>query len=335
MSISENSGGRAKKRPVVHQLKISLRDIEPLIWRRIQVSEDTKLPRLHRILQLLFNWEDYHLHDFVVGKRVYSVPDPDDESYERKVLDEKAVPISRLVQRVGDTFEYHYDFGDNWRHEILLESIHLAEPGAFYPRCIGGARNGPPEDAGGTSGYEHYLEALADPDHEEHEDMLAWRGPFDPEAFSMDAINASLKRSFYRRPANSARGTEKQTTPPADDPKVAELTKTMLAMLQGNAVAEVPRKRVAPGTKLPLELTDRERELILKHSFAPDELTSKLRVVSRPGEPRIVRYTLSDLDDLAGYVASESNHATDRKLRKEWERICVKIAAILESYTDE
>jgi hypothetical protein len=229
-----------RKNSTVYQLKVSLRDIQPPIWRRIQVWDNTKLPRLHRIIQLLFNWEDYHLHDFVAGRRVYSVPDADDAFNERKVMDEQAVPINRLAQRVGDTFDYLYDFGDDWRHEILLEAILLAEPGAFYPRCIAGARNGPPEDAGGTGGYANYLEALADLNHDEHENMLAWRGPFDSEAFSVDSVNASLKRSFYRRPANSTR----QTTPPASDPAVAELTDTMLALLRGNAIAEVPRKRI-------------------------------------------------------------------------------------------
>lgn len=83
-----------KKTRAVYQLKISLRDIEPPIWRRIQVWEDAKLPQLHRILQLLFNWEDYHLHDFKVGGRTYSVPDPEDADFGRKVLDERLVRSS-------------------------------------------------------------------------------------------------------------------------------------------------------------------------------------------------------------------------------------------------
>lgn len=102
-----------KKVKAIFQLKVTLRDIEPPIWRSVQVAEDTKLPRLHRILQLLFNWEDYHLHDFIVGRRVYSVPDADDAFNERKVIDEKPVPLNRIVDRVGDGFEYVYDFGDN------------------------------------------------------------------------------------------------------------------------------------------------------------------------------------------------------------------------------
>lgn len=114
------------------------------------------------------------------------------------------------------------------------------------------------------------------------------------------------------------------------------LIKFMLAALQqGKPTPEVSRTRIAPGTTLPLELSDRERELILEHSFAPDELTGKLRIVPPPGKPAVARYTLDDLDDLAGHVAAESNHAKDRKLHKEWEGIYIKIAAILESYTDE
>jgi hypothetical protein len=84
-----------KKAKAIFQLRVSLRDIEPPIWRCVQVPEDTKLPRLHRILQLLFRWEDYHIHDFAAGRRGYSVPDPDDAFNERKVSDERLVPLNR------------------------------------------------------------------------------------------------------------------------------------------------------------------------------------------------------------------------------------------------
>jgi hypothetical protein len=100
---------------------------------------------------------------------------------------------------------------------------------------------------------------------------------------------------------------------------------------RGEPAPEVPKKRIAPGTAA---LTDRERELILKQSFAPEELTRQLRIVPPPGKPAVVRDTLNDLDDLAGCVAPESNHATHRGLHKEWESLYVKIAAILEFYTD-
>ncbi len=313
----------------VFQLHVRLRDIEPAIWRRIHVWEDNKLPKSHRILQMLFNWEDYHLHDFVVGRRVYSVPDPDDEFTARKVIDERGVPLNRIVDRVGDTLVYAYDFGDGWQHDTLLEAILLPELETFYPRCIAGARNGPPEDAGGPGGYADYLDALSDPNHGEHENMLAWRGPFDPEEFSLDRVNASLKRTFYRRPA------ARRAAPVANsDSEVDRLAKFMLTALRGGPAQELPKKRIAPGMTLPLELTARERDLILKHSFAERDLTHLLRAVPQPGQPAVVRLTLDELDHLAGYVASESNNAKDRTLQKDWEAIYVKIAALLESYTD-
>ena len=312
----------AERKPkAIFQLRVNLRGIEPPVWRIVQMPEDAKLPRLHRILQTIFNWEDYHLHEFVVGRQVYSVPDPDDALYERKVSDERPVPLNRISGRVGDSFEYIYDFGDNWRHEIVLEAILLPEPAAFYPRCIGGARNGPPEDAGGPGGYARYLE--------EHENMLAWRGPFDPEAFSLKRVNAALRRKFERRaPA------KRTTAAPAAGRELEEMKDLLVAALQGRRKAAAPKKRVAPGTAFPLELSDRERELIVKESFAPDELTRRLWVVPRPGQPVVVGYTLDELEDLAGYVAFQSNHAKKRKIYNQWDRIYVKIAAILESYTD-
>jgi hypothetical protein len=329
---------RDKKNRAIYQLHVQLCDINPPIWRRIQIVDDTKLPRLHRILQLLFNWEDYHLHEFQAGRRVFCVPDPEDRFRDRVLIDETTVPVNRVALQLGATFSYLYDFGDDWRHEILFEGTLLAEPDAFYPRCIAGARNGPPEDVGGAHGYADYLEALADPDHEEHGEKLAWRGPFDPEAFSLEAINAALKRTFYRRPKSiiPRAKAEGSVTPDAgEDPDVEHLTRFMLAAVRGGSTEAVPKTRIAPGTTLPLELTVRERELILNHSFAPDELTARLRVVPQPGAAEcIVRYTLNDLDEFAGFAASESNHASDSKLHKEWERIYVKIAAILECYTD-
>jgi Plasmid pRiA4b ORF-3-like protein len=116
--------------------------------------------------------------------------------HERKVIDERRERLCDAVPRVGTQFLYLYDFGDNWRHDLLLEAILLPESAMQYPRCIAGERRTPPEDVGGTKGYEEYLEAIVDPEHEEHENLLRWRGAFDPEAFSPDEVNHRLRKRF-------------------------------------------------------------------------------------------------------------------------------------------
>src|SRR5271157_3299373 len=62
----------------VYQLKVSLNDIKPPIWRRIQVRGDVTLFKLHKVLQAAMEWEDYHLHQFIVGEDYYAIPSPDD-----------------------------------------------------------------------------------------------------------------------------------------------------------------------------------------------------------------------------------------------------------------
>ena len=103
-----------KKNRAIYQLKVTLRDIHPPIWRRIQVWEDSTLAQLHRVLQIVMSWEDYHLHDFVIGRRSYSVPNPDDDLYERKVTDERRIRLRDVIAQVGTQCEYLYDFGDSW-----------------------------------------------------------------------------------------------------------------------------------------------------------------------------------------------------------------------------
>lgn len=186
----------------VYQIKIHLIDSEPPIWRRIQVWEDTELPRLHMILQVCHNWENYHLHQFVAGKRTYSVPDPEFDG-----LSEFGVKVRDVFDSAGSRIRYDYDFGDSWQHELLLEAILIPEEGAKYPRCVAGKRNGPPEDVGGVEEYERYIEILADPRDGEHWERREWRGFWRSEEFSLDVINerlASLRSGARKIPPRLA-----------------------------------------------------------------------------------------------------------------------------------
>jgi hypothetical protein len=103
-----------------------------------------------------------------------------------------------------------YDLGDFWQHDLLFEDILQAAPDTPCPRCLAGERNCPPEDVGGSGGYEDYLEAMADPEHEENEDMIRWHEPFDPEAFSVEETNRQLEKNFHpvRRRAVSRNATK-------------------------------------------------------------------------------------------------------------------------------
>jgi len=174
----------------VYQMKVTLEDISPPIWRRIQVTNDTTLGRLHRILQTIMGWSDYHLHEFVIDGVSYGVPDK-----ETMFENEKNVRLSQVVSEEKTKFTYIYDFGDYWQHKILIEKILPLEPDIQYPICIKGKRTCPPEDCGGAGGYEEFIETIQDPDHPEHDEMLEWAGgSFDPEAFDIEEINRELRK---------------------------------------------------------------------------------------------------------------------------------------------
>ena len=174
----------------IYQLKVTLKGSKPPIWRRIQVSSDTRLGKLHRILQVVMGWTDSHLHQFIVGQTYYGVPDPD---FDTDVRSERTVPLNRVLQEPKDKIVYEYDFGDGWEHEVLLEKVLPPDPATRYPVCLTGKRACPPEDCGGIWGYAEFLEAIMSPDHEEHESMLEWiGGSFDPEEFDVDDVNNSL-----------------------------------------------------------------------------------------------------------------------------------------------
>ena len=174
----------------IYQIKITLDNISPPIWRRIEVPGKITLGELHSVIQPVMGWEDYHLHQFDIGEQHYGLPHPDD-FYE--MIDEREVQIQQAVGGEKFKFKYWYDFGDDWWHTLLVEKVFPAEQGVRYPRCINGKRACPPEDVGGPWGYADYVVAMSDPNHPEHDDMIEWRGPdFDPEAFDVDEVNKRL-----------------------------------------------------------------------------------------------------------------------------------------------
>src|SRR3989442_574633 len=127
-----------------YELKVTLRDVLPPVWRRVRVAGSLTLRDLHHVLQVSLGWMDCHLHEFRIRVRRYGMPDPDDD-YGEPPLDELEYRLGELV-RSGDRFEYVYDFGDGWRHEVVVESSVPLERDAPKAECLAGERACPPED---------------------------------------------------------------------------------------------------------------------------------------------------------------------------------------------
>ena len=187
--------------PEIVQIKITLLDVEPPVWRRVRIPADFSLGRLHDVIQAAMGWEDSHLHQFEIGERFFGQPEPDSGTgFEPPTHDERSLRLGELVEQGRGRFLYVYDFGDGWEHDIEIEAILEPEAGVAYPLLIDGARRCPPEDCGGAPGFEAFLEAMADEDHPEHEDMLDWYGaPFDADDMEPKTVQARLARIAARR----------------------------------------------------------------------------------------------------------------------------------------
>ena len=181
----------------IYQLKITLMDVRPLIWRRIQVQDTVNLPQLHKVLQIVMGWENSHLHRFTVDRRRHR---GEFDAFDNQHHHASKVTLRLLLGEQDTQFLYYeYDFGDGWIHEVCNEKAQPPEPGKLYPFCIGGERNCPPEDCGGSHGYQEMLKALRDERDPDHASTVEWIGrDFDPEAFDADAVNRRLRRLKIR-----------------------------------------------------------------------------------------------------------------------------------------
>jgi len=175
----------------IYQIKVTLKDSKPPIWRRLLVPANITLYKLHQIIQTAMGWAGYHLHQFTIFGEYYGDPE-DDEFGDLGTKNEKRHKLSGVASE-GFKFDYEYDFGDGWEHSILVEKILTPDKGTHYPLCIKGRRACPPEDVGGIWGYEEFLEAIQDPSHPQHDDYLEWvGGEFDPTECDLEEINEML-----------------------------------------------------------------------------------------------------------------------------------------------
>ena len=184
----------------VARLRIELEGTHPPVWRSVDVPLSFTLMALHEIIQVMMLWENAHMFEFVVGDQVYGEPNPRDTAWDRKVLQAKSIRLKSLVDRGVDRFLYVYDFGDNWQNHVVLDGVRQGDDNTDYPAFVGGSRRAPPEDVGGTGGFEAFLASVTDPRHEDHDRMLEWcGGSFDPEDIDERHIRMIIGNYAARR----------------------------------------------------------------------------------------------------------------------------------------
>lgn len=183
-------------KPISHlqyQLRIELKHIRPLIWRRILVPDNFTLARLHPTLLWAMGWQGGHLHEYEIARLRYGPPTEEDWPGSEPVHDERRFRLSRFVESGMRRFKYIYDFGDHWEHTVAVEDVVARKEDTPPVSCLAGENACPPEDVGGPPGYFEFLTAITDPAHQDHSELLRWiGGSFDPAAFDLAETNQRL-----------------------------------------------------------------------------------------------------------------------------------------------
>ena len=193
----------------IARVKIQLDDWQPAIWRRVEVPLTTTLKGLHDIIQAAMPFENYHLFEFRADGKRYAIPDREWDSLRDRTYSAKNVQLGTLVDRGVSELAYTYDFGDDWRHTVTIEATDNADAGFDYPRFVDGEGRAPPEDVGGIPGFELFLDAMADPQHEQHDELVHWYGrPFEVDDIDEEEVRRRVEALARRRAVGKA-GFEK------------------------------------------------------------------------------------------------------------------------------
>jgi hypothetical protein len=303
----------AKDRDHSFQVKVTLKGLRPPVWRRILVPASYTFWDLHVALQDAMGWLDCHLHAFRMasptgGPEVEIGIPLDEPSFDGpEPLPGWVIPIASYFTLTNRTATYLYDFGDHWEHSVRLEEIAPIEESVRLPVCLAGRRRCPPEDVGGVGGFEQCLSVVADPSHEDHDDTIAWvGGAFDPALFDKSSV---------------------RFTDPQD--------RWELAFVRQSDEFREPPTLVPPGALVPVSISLEDRQLIIDHTFADAELVDRLRVLGVRGGELQVGYTLRELDELLQHVAAQSNHTSDRLLRKRLDALYDRLSAYEALYRED
>lgn len=180
----------------VLKLKITLLGTKPSVWRRIVIPAESTFYQLHMAIQAAFGWENSHLFEFsrsgLMEPEGLRIGYPDDEI---ETADAHDVLLQTVFCQEGDELKYVYDFGDYWDHRIKLEAIMQKE--AYMPYCIDGKNECPPEDVGGTHGYQEMIQTFSNGSTSEKKSYRTWLGlgtgqDWDPTYYSQREVNKRM-----------------------------------------------------------------------------------------------------------------------------------------------
>jgi hypothetical protein len=200
ISSARPDSGENAGMTTMHQVRVSLQGVEPEVWRRLLLPSDVTMDEAIWLMLAGMGWEIYHLYDLRLGEVAYGMPD---EDFNASIADAREVVLGNALT-AGDRLVLSYDYGDGWEHDVVVETVVPMQGG---PRCVDGAAACPPEDCGGPDGYQHLLEVLANPGHDEYADLAGWAGGFDASAFNagkatkamLVALKAQRKHAYRNR----------------------------------------------------------------------------------------------------------------------------------------
>lgn len=168
------------------RLKVTLDDVEPLVMRRVVVPFRIRFDRLHEVLQAAYGWSNSHLYEFRIRDVGFGIPDG---GFDDPIDARKATLLSAIEDIGARSFKYLYDFGDGWTHTVKIEKTFPAIADLNDPFLLDAVGRCPPEDVGGPWGYEEFREALANKNHERHDELVEWWGSADYDPAAIDAAN--------------------------------------------------------------------------------------------------------------------------------------------------
>ncbi len=174
------------------QLKITLQNTNPAIWRRIQVPKSITFFDLHHVIQVAMGWTNSHLFEFNINGYTLGWKG-NKENENEHLVDASTIVLGLLLNNKDEKFKYIYDFGDNWKHLVEVETLQERGETRIYPFCLGGEMRCPPEDCGGIHGFYENLDIIKDKEHPDYQDLKTWLGRgYNPEKFDIEKVNKEL-----------------------------------------------------------------------------------------------------------------------------------------------